>query len=235
MKPFSPTTLNLFLECPRCFWLHLRADLKRPRGVFPSLPGGMDRVLKAYFDDWRRQGTLPPEVAGAIRGHLMPDQTLLDTWRDWRRGLMYRCASSGATLVGALDDCVVDEGRYVPLDYKTRGTAPTTSEYYQFQLDAYGLLLEVNGFPAGAQAYLVYYYPGAVEEKGRVRFNITVTTLAIQPARAREAVAAAAAALAGPLPERTAGCDYCQYEDRSTAVARLRANTADPPTLIAGR
>jgi len=44
----SPSSLNLFLECPRCFWLDKNKGIKRPRGIFPSLPSGMDSVIKKY-------------------------------------------------------------------------------------------------------------------------------------------------------------------------------------------
>ncbi|GAI53572.1 unnamed protein product, partial [marine sediment metagenome] len=41
----SPSALNLFLQCPRCFWLEKNKGIKRPRGIFPSLPSGMDSVI----------------------------------------------------------------------------------------------------------------------------------------------------------------------------------------------
>src|SRR3989338_6659737 len=62
MKPqimLSPSALNLFLECARCFWLEKVKKIKRPRGIFPSLPGGMDRIIKTYFDSYRSQ-VIPP-------------------------------------------------------------------------------------------------------------------------------------------------------------------------------
>ena len=37
----SASALKLMEECPRCFWLH-HHDKKRPSGIFPSLPNGMD-------------------------------------------------------------------------------------------------------------------------------------------------------------------------------------------------
>ena len=47
----SPSALNLFLNCPKCFWLDRNKGKKRPRGIYPSLPGGMDAVIKNYFDN----------------------------------------------------------------------------------------------------------------------------------------------------------------------------------------
>jgi len=53
----SPSKLNLFLECSLCFWLN-EQGIHRPSGPFPSLPGGMDRKLKIYFDRYRTEGKL---------------------------------------------------------------------------------------------------------------------------------------------------------------------------------
>jgi hypothetical protein len=44
----SPSSLSLLKECPRCFWLQFNKGIRRPSTVFPSLPGGMDRILKAF-------------------------------------------------------------------------------------------------------------------------------------------------------------------------------------------
>ena len=34
----SPSSLNLMLDCPRCFWLQLVKKERRPPMPFPSLP-----------------------------------------------------------------------------------------------------------------------------------------------------------------------------------------------------
>src|SRR3989344_4288652 len=139
----SPTSgLNLYNDCTRCFWLHYNGRVPRPRGIFPSLPGGMDLVIKDYFDEYR--GALPPELQGRIKGDLMKDVNLMNQWRNWRTGLEYFDKQRNAVLFGALDECLVHDGKYVPLDYKTRGSAPNdgySERYYQTQLDAYALML----------------------------------------------------------------------------------------------
>ena len=104
MFRISPTTgLNLFRDCPRCFWLHYNERVHRPRGIFPSLPGGMDLVIKKHFDKFR--GSLPPEIDNKVEGKLVPDLGLLNKWRDWRTGLEYYDKERDAVLFGALDDC----------------------------------------------------------------------------------------------------------------------------------
>jgi len=157
----SPTTgLNLFKECPRCFWLHYNEKVHRPRGIFPSLPGGMDLVIKDYFDKYR--GEMVPELEGQVEGQLMPNLDLLNKWRNWRMGLEYYDKERDAVLFGALDDCLVYKDQYIPLDYKTRGfpvKEGDSEKYYQTQLDTYSLLISENGYNVRDFAYLVYYYP----------------------------------------------------------------------------
>ena len=145
----SATTLALFQSCPRCFWLEKNRKVKRPRGIFPSLPGGMDRVIKTYFDGYRQNGGLPPEVEGKVLGRLFPDLVRLNRWRDWKTtDLAYTDQGLNVTLSGALDDCLVDGERYIPLDYKTHGYGAKQESvvFYQHQLDCYCLMLEASGF-----------------------------------------------------------------------------------------
>jgi len=55
----SPSALHLLDECPRCFWLTQHKLWKRPIGIFPSLPNGMDKILKEYFDLYRDKHLIP--------------------------------------------------------------------------------------------------------------------------------------------------------------------------------
>lgn len=215
----SPTTgLNLFLECPRCFWLHYNERLRRPQGPFPSLPGGMDLVIKTYYDRYR--GSLPPELVGKVRGVLVPDHSTMDRWRNWRTGLEYRDERRQAVLFGALDDCLVDNGQYLPLDYKTRGSAPRPGDserYYQMQLDTYALLLSENGYPAGGEAFLVYYFPTAASEEGRVKFSVQPIRLVTDPERARRTFEKAIETLRGKIPSKHTACLYCLWSETLAA------------------
>ena len=214
MKPIklSPSTLNLFLECPRCFWLHINENIHRPRGIFPSLPGGMDLVIKDYFDKYREKNELPPEIQGKVKGKLFHNHEILNKWRNWRTGLEYKDENLGVTLFGALDDCLEDNGKYMPLDYKTRGFPPKDGDserYYGNQLDCYSLLLQENGYPVGDYGYLVYYFPEHVEENGTVIFNVKPIELKIDPNRARKTLKDAMKLLDGPIPAHHSECEYC--------------------------
>jgi len=80
----------------------------------------MDSVIKAYFDSYRLNDDVPPEIKGKITGELFSDIATLEKWRNWRQSeLCYEDRESKAILVGALDDCLLEDDLYIPLDYKT--------------------------------------------------------------------------------------------------------------------
>ena len=85
---FSPSSLSLLKDCPRCFWFKFNKDIKRPEGIFPSLPSGMDRILKIHFDSYIEKGELPPELEeleGDVK--LFDDEELLKEWRNNFKGI----------------------------------------------------------------------------------------------------------------------------------------------------
>jgi hypothetical protein len=218
----SPSTLNIFLECPRCFWLEQVRGIHRPRGIFPSLPGGMDLLIKKYFDKYRAIGKLPPELAGKVDVELFPDNELLNQWRNWRSALVYEDSETGAVLSGMLDDLGLKKSgngelfskvEYAPLDYKTRGfdVKEGGELFYQNQLNCYALLLRENGMKPADCAYLIYYIPKDLAEKGMVRFDIVPKKVEINPEEALKVFRAAVTTLKSPLPESHSACEYCSW------------------------
>jgi len=211
----SPSTLNLFLECQKCFWLEQVGGFHRPRGVFPSLPGGMDHLIKKYFDKYRLQGKLPPEIDGKVDGVLMADLDLLNKWRSWRTGLIYKDIESGAILSGALDDLLAnpEKGVYMPFDYKTRGydLKEDSSSFYQNQLNCYALMLEANGLKTAGFGYLCYYIPKDVKEDGQVRFEVTVKKMEVSPESAKKVFENALKLLKSSMPRTHSTCAYCSW------------------------
>lgn len=210
----SPSTLNLFKDCPRCFWLDKNKKIKRPRGIFPSLPGGMDRVIKVSFDAYR------PGEAPGIEGALLVGQEKIDPWRNWRSGLSCEVKGTKHTIGGALDDCLFlrAEQKYAPLDYKTRGSsvedfADYAKKYSQLQMDVYSLMLEENGYPSAGKAYLAFYYPEEANIVNNVfRFKASIVSIPTSIDNALEAIKQALQCLDGSMPEANPKCEYCARE-----------------------
>jgi len=208
----SPTALNLFSDCPRCFWLDKNKRIRRPRGIFPSLPGGMDLVIKTYFDGYRVKNEMPPEIKGKVTGRLFANKAILERWRSWRAtNLRYEDKSRDALLSGALDDCLVDKGYHIPLDYKTRGSRLISDprQYYQTQLDCYCLILESAGYRTNGLSYLLYYWPLEVKENGLVKFHVEPIKIETNLASARKIFENAVDALLAGIPDASPQCEYC--------------------------
>lgn len=207
----SASSLNLYFDCPRCFWLEHNGKAKRPEGIKSTLPNGIDAVLKRYFDKYR--GTLPPELHGKVEGRLITDQALLNRWRDRWQGLRYEDAALNAGLKGLLDDCLVVGDRYAPLDYKTKGFTPKDDahKWNQHQLDIYSLLLDSNGYPATDHGYLIFYHPVRAEEGGKIHFEVTPRKVATSKDSALKLLKEAVQLIRGPEPPSYAECKYCLW------------------------
>ncbi len=211
----SPSTLSLFLDCNRCFWLEKIKNIRRPRGIFPSLPSGMDRVIKNYFDAYRPQKKLPIELRGVdFQGvELFEDQKQLDLWREWKTGLIYR-NPEGHELFGALDDLLVKDGKYIPFDYKTKGSKATEEgavKYYQNQLDSYALMLNANDLATWDFGFLLFFSPKSVAERGQVEFEVQPIKIKLDPSRSQKIFESAVQLLQGPLPSSLPSCEYCAW------------------------
>jgi len=181
----------------------------------------MDMLIKKYFDGFRLKGELPPEIKDKVKGKLFGDINLLKKWRSWiSTGLCYEDKTLDASLSGALDDCLVDEGCFIPLDYKTRGSElkEDPAKYYQTQLDCYCLMLEASGYKTKNLAYLVYFYPKQVSEFGQVRFEIEPFEIKTNPENARKIFQEAVKLLKSPLPQRNMNCEYCSWLERAGAA-----------------
>lgn len=210
----SPSGLNIFLDCHRCFWLERNKNIKRPRGIFPSLPGGMDSVIKVYFDKYRVKNDMPPEVKDKLPGKLFSNMGTLERWRSWlQTDLSYEDKTINATLSGALDDCLTGDGFYIPLDYKTRGSEliEDPRKYYQTQLDCYCLILDSSGFKTKGIAYLLYFWPVEVFEKGMIQFKVEPIRIETNIDSAKKIFRDAVTCLKQEMPSASPKCEHCNF------------------------
>lgn len=156
----SPNSLNLYLECPHCFWLDKNLGIKRPPPYPYALNSAVDTLLKEEFDDYRAKNIPHPLLKeNGIKAHLFGNQNLLNQWRNNFAGIRYFDPALQATLFGAVDDVLeFDDGKIAPLDYKSTGsTAANVYDRFQLQLDTYTFLMEKNGFQTARKGYLAFY------------------------------------------------------------------------------
>ncbi|MBI4016482.1 MAG: PD-(D/E)XK nuclease family protein [Candidatus Aenigmarchaeota archaeon] len=212
----SPHSLNQYNECHRCFYQNVKEKKARPKGHFPSLPSGMDLVIKKHFDEYRGTNQLPPELRNLhdLEGTVLFDnKKLLSEWRNQWKGLFWKDAK-GNILHGALDDVLIKDDNLIVMDYKTRGfplkEKPT---YYQLQLDVYDFLLQKNNHPAADYAFLLFYYPVRLMKTENVlfKFNTELVKMNVDAGNAQKTFADAVTILEGAKPKKNEKCEFCQF------------------------
>ena len=199
-------------DCERCFWLDKHKIWKRPGGIMPSLPSGMDKILKNHFDKFREKELLPPELCD--QGHcegmkLFNQKDLLKAWRNNLKGIRWE-DKEGNILCGAVDDLLIKNNKIIVLDFKTRGYAlkENTSDMYQNALDIYNFLLRKNNYKTEDFAFLLYYIPKEVTEKGEIIFDKLLIKRKINVENAEKLFNNALKLLNSECPEE--GCGWCE-------------------------
>ena len=156
----SPNSLNLYLECPHCFWLEKRQGIKRPPAYPYALNQAVDTLLKQEFDNYRAKREVHPLILSRnIPAKLFPNQDLLNQWRSNFAGIRFYDPELEASLFGAVDDILeFADGKLAPMDYKSTGSqVANVYDRFQLQMDVYTYLLEKNGFLTPRKGYLAFY------------------------------------------------------------------------------
>ncbi len=173
----------------------------------------MDGILKTHFDSFLASHTLPPELASLKGYSLFDDAALLEEWRNWRKGLVWK-DDSGNVLRGAVDNILQKDGKLVVLDYKTRGypLKDDSHEYYIDQMNLYSYLLLKNGHSVQDYAYLLFYHPDKVNGDGSVIFKTDLIKIDTSIAHAENLLKRALDVLSGDMPEMKE-CEFCRFSE----------------------
>jgi CRISPR/Cas system-associated exonuclease Cas4 (RecB family) len=229
----SRSKIDLFLECPRCFYLDNRLGTARPRGPAFTLNVAVDALLKKEFDTHRSEGSAHPlmeeySIEAVPYGHKD-----LNTWRENFEGVEYKDPLSQLTISGALDDVWVDgDDNLIVVDYKAtskEGRIETLAdssweEQYKRQIGVYQWLLRKNGFPVSDTGYFVYANAHADRKAfdARLDFEVTIVpcdgdTSWIEPTLANIKTCLEHTT----YPQASPACEFCAY--RTAAGKKLQA------------
>jgi len=78
----SRSKIDLFVECPRCFYLDRRLGVSQPPGYPFSLNSAVDKLLKKEFDIHRAAGTSHPLLKEYKLDYIPFQHARMDQWRD---------------------------------------------------------------------------------------------------------------------------------------------------------
>lgn len=214
--------LDLFVQCPRCFWLLKRHNIKQPQGYPLALNTAMDILLKAEFDEYRAKKQLHPTLTEHhLDATLFTDVEKLQEWRNPFRGLRWEDRDAGHTLYGAVDDILeFPNGSLAVLDYKSSGAKEVTVyPSYQLQMDVYTFLLQRLGYTTAPHAFFAFFI--AVKDEGfhgRLPFRSQLVAVDPQPERVLPLFQKAVhLAQADQMPTAGAACDQCRWS-REAAI-----------------
>lgn len=221
----SRSKLELFTECPRCFWLDVAKGIGRPPSYPYTLSSAVDYLLKEEFDVFRSKGDTHPLMAEhGIPAKLFPDQKQLAVWRNNFRGISHRHPQLGATLYGAVDDVFeFPGGELAVVDYKSTGSREITIyPSYQRQMDIYTWLLEQNGYRTLGKGYFVFYQVDKAKGfDGRLPFRGQIREVATDVSRVEDMLRGAVEVLQdAEAPPGSPDCAFCSWHRAVVSVTR---------------
>lgn len=221
--PLSRTKLQLFTECPRCFYLDRRCGVTRPDDAYYSLNLAVDLLLKREFDVYRLRGD-PHPVMQMFGIDAVPFRYKdLSMWRDTPTGIRFLHQRSGFEVFGIVDDLWQHaDGSIAVVDYKATSTqAPLTlegREGYMRQLECYQWLLRQCGFNVSPIAYILYANASRDRETfdRKLEFAYSILPHEGNVTWVEDALIAAKECLMMDIPPAaTADCAWCMYRRKA--------------------
>ncbi|MEZ4180294.1 MAG: PD-(D/E)XK nuclease family protein [Candidatus Doudnabacteria bacterium] len=218
----SRSKIDLFGECPRCFYIDNKLGTKRPSIPAFLINSAVDAQLKNEFDGYRRAGEAHPLQLEYGLDAIPATHTQLDTWRENFEGVMYLHSQTGLLVSGAIDDLWIDSnGNYIVVDYKaTAKSEPVTAlsggwhEGYKRQMEVYQWLLRQNGLKVSDTGYFVYA-TGRFDQPSFdkvIEFDINLIPYTGSDAWVEKTLYQIKDCLeSSVIPDSGASCEYCAW------------------------
>lgn len=223
----SRSKIDLFIECPRCFYLDNKLGTKRPGMPSFNLNIAVDELFKKEFDTHRNAGTAHPIMLKYEIDAVPFQHEKMDEWRDPFVGVEHTHEPTGLVVSGGVDDLWINkEGKLIIADYKATskagkieklGDSPWEKQY-QRQLGVYRWLLEQNGFEVDEMGYLVY--ANASKEESAFDDKLTFETTLVECLTDIDWIENTLKRIKETLdsediPPSGDSCEYCPYREAS--------------------
>ncbi len=228
----SRSKIELFKQCPRCFWLDVRLKIKRPSSPPFNINKAIDELFKKEFDRYRAEAKPHPLMVENSIKAIPYTHDDLETWRHNFTGVTTLHKPTNLHVFGAIDDVWVnDDHELIVVDYKATAKDKEVnidSDWqisYKRQLEVYQWLLRQNGFAVNDTGYFVYTN-GRIDLDGfndRVEFRTKVIPYTGSDAWIEQTLLDMKACMEGDMPAiGTAAmggpCDFCTYARSRTEL-----------------
>lgn len=218
----SRSKIDLFLECPQCFYLDRRLGTSRPPGFPFNLNKAVDTLLKKEFDAHRIAKSRHPLMEEYGIDAVPFQHEKLDEWRNTFKGIQYLHKPTNLLIMGAIDDVWVNpQEELIVVDYKAtskNGQVSIDADWqiaYKRQIEVYQWLLRQNGFKVSDTGYFVYCNGRADKEAfdKKIEFDISIIPYKGDDSWVEQAILDIHKCLiSDKIPESGSDCDYCKYK-----------------------
>lgn len=184
-QPFklSRAKIELFCQCPCCFYLDRKLGFTPPSGPPFTLNSAVDELWKKEFDSYRAIAKPHPiMVEHGIDAVPFKDERL-DDWRNNRRGIIFLHEPTQFLVSGAVDEIwITPQGELIVVDVKATSKSSEINidadwqMSYKRQMEIYQWLFRKNGFKVSDRGYFIYCNGkrGQMSFDGRLDFDISV-------------------------------------------------------------
>ena len=229
----SRSKIDLFIECPHCFYLDRRLGVGRPPGFPFNLNSAVDHLLKKEFDVHRSGGTAHPLMKAYGLDAVPFQHESMDRWRENFEGVQYLHEPTNFIVTGAVDDIWQNSaGEFIVADYKATSKESEVNldaawqDGYKRQMEVYQWLLRRNGFAVSSTGYFVYANGkrDRAAFDGKLEFDIVLLPYTGDDGWVEATLVKARGCLEAPEPPNSApACDYCSYRAAASGVLDVQA------------
>lgn len=222
-RPFqiSRSKIDLFLECPRCFYLDRRLGIHRTSLPGFSLNSAVDTLLKKEFDLLRGKGE-SHELMKQYHINAVPfDHPDMDIWRENFKGKTYHHEGTNLIISGAIDDIWINPKQELMIvDYKSTSTEKEISlqdqykQGYKKQMEIYQWVFQKSGFLVSDTGYFVFANAGKNRPKfdGRLEFAMSIIAYRGDGSWVEPTIVKIKECLdSDTIPLATGSCEHCAY------------------------
>lgn len=225
----SRSKIDLFINCPRCFYFDRKLGVAQPPGFPFALNSAVDKLLKKEFDIHRAEKTTHPLMKSYGVDAVPFADRRMDEWRDaLRGGITYLHKETNLFITGGVDDVWVNpKGELIIVDYKaTSKDAEVTIDAewqggYKRQMEIYQWLFRKNGFEVSPTGYFVYANGDADKAAfdGKLEFDIKLIPYKGDDSWIEKTIFEIHKCLnSSTIPSAGSDCDYCKYREAAKEV-----------------
>lgn len=224
----SRSKIELYTQCPRCFYMDVRLGVSRPSIPAFTLNNAVDILLKNEFDLLRKDGK-SNELMKKYQIDAIPYQD--KSLRQWRgevtrfEGAIAFDEKSNINVNGLVDDLWINpKNELIIVDYKSTSSDKEISledpykQAYKRQMEVYQWVFRKLGFRVSDTGYFVY--ANATKNRpsfdGKLEFDMSIIshkgdTSWIEPTLMdiRKTL------VSHNIPKEASDCEYCAYRKSS--------------------